>query len=572
MTLWVLLNRCASRQPQRVGNSGNSSRVTCGALPDSGSIEGINLALYQSLARTARIAQRRASRAVSARSMMLKSGRSLDRVHYRANGFPVLARIDRGLRLPEQKVAAASTVVGLLTQNRIPYFKVPVRDSARTHLAVLNEDRAEVLKALGDSTLEGWYRDRLDSRGQLCARWERPGDRLPDTVPGVVIWEFVVGDPASTFCADETQGVRIEFWLPKTQGNLPVMAAPLKNGRLEVVAADEFRTASADVLPHMTDVDFPIDVVYTWVDGSDSDWQAAKLRASGQSSNAEHTERAQDEARFADHDELRISLRSIEQFAPWVRNIWIVTAGQRPFWLVDHPRVRVVDHRDIWPDDVGLPTFNSHAIEACLHRISGLAEHFLYFNDDMILGRPVAPELFFEANGLTKFFWSKALVDCLPLVAGEIASTSAGKNARQLIAAAGGVTFSQKFYHAPYPLRVSVLRQMESAYPEEFARTRRAIFRTTSDVAVAGSFYFNYAYVSGRAVPGLISYEYIDPATRDGIQRLEAVARNRDFDTFCINDGASDQSTAQRAASDAIVRSFLAAYLPVAAHWERSNP
>jgi hypothetical protein len=34
-----------------------------------------------------------------------------------------------------------------------------------------------------------------------------------------------------------------------------------------------------------------------------------------------------------------------------------------------------------------LPTFSSPAIEANLHRIAGLSEHFLYFNDDVFLGK-----------------------------------------------------------------------------------------------------------------------------------------------------------------------------------------
>ena len=50
------------------------------------------------------------------------------------------------------------------------------------------------------------------------------------------------------------------------------------------------------------------------------------------------------------------------------------------------------------PEEI-LPTFNSHAIELHMHKIKGLSEHFVYFNDDMILNAPVAPEYYFR-NGL----------------------------------------------------------------------------------------------------------------------------------------------------------------------------
>ena len=74
----------------------------------------------------------------------------------------------------------------------------------------------------------------------------------------------------------------------------------------------------------------------------------------------------------------------------------------------------MVPHREIFGDTGRLPTFNSQAIESRLHRIPGLAEHFLYLNDDVFLGRPVPPEMFFTPGGLTRFFPSTALVDSAP--------------------------------------------------------------------------------------------------------------------------------------------------------------
>jgi hypothetical protein len=274
-------------------------------------------------------------------------------------------------------------------------------------------------------------------------------------------------------------------------------------------------------------------------------------------------------SRYADHDELRFSLRSLEQFAPWVNHVWIVTAGQRPAWLDPaHPWVTVVSHEEIWPDTNGLPTFNSHAIEACLHRIPGLAEHFLYLNDDMVLGRPVATEQFFHGNGIGQFFPSRALVDFAPSAAGEIASSTAAKNARRLLGPRHGVTFTQKFFHTAAALSVSGLAELEEEYPEVFAETRRAVFRTVHDVAPAGSFYLNWGYLTRRLVPGRIRYTYIDPAAPDAPARLAALARHRSFDTFCINDGARDQTLDERRRTDAVIRSFLAGYLPVVGSFE----
>ena len=78
-------------------------------------------------------------------------------------------------------------------------------------------------------------------------------------------------------------------------------------------------------------------------------------------------------------------------YAPWVRRIFIATDSERPAWLADHPKVTIVRSEEFFADTSVLPIHNSHAVEAQLHRIEGLAEHFLYSNDDMFFGRPVEP-------------------------------------------------------------------------------------------------------------------------------------------------------------------------------------
>ena len=77
--------------------------------------------------------------------------------------------------------------------------------------------------------------------------------------------------------------------------------------------------------------------------------------------------------RFSDREELRYSLRSIEKYAPWVRHVYLVTNGQIPHWLnLDHPRLTVVTHEDIFDNQSNLPTFSSPAIESQLFRIPGI--------------------------------------------------------------------------------------------------------------------------------------------------------------------------------------------------------
>lgn len=140
-----------------------------------------------------------------------------------------------------------------------------------------------------------------------------------------------------------------------------------------------------------------IDLVYLWVDGNDPAWQAKRHAALG---DAESKSSANCEGRYANHDELLFSLRSIEKYAPWIHRIFIVTDGQVPVWLdKGNPKVRIVDHKEILPPEC-LPCFNSSVIEHFIADIPGLSEHFLFSNDDMYLNRPTAPEDFFTPDGL----------------------------------------------------------------------------------------------------------------------------------------------------------------------------
>ena len=121
---------------------------------------------------------------------------------------------------------------------------------------------------------------------------------------------------------------------------------------------------------------------------------------------------AANESRFASRDELRYSLRSLDMYADWVRHVYLVTDDQVPVWL-DTDATRGSpwsSHRELFGDRGRLPTFNSHAIESQLHHIQGLAEQYLYLNDDVFFGRPLSPSLFFHGNGLAIFFLSGAKI------------------------------------------------------------------------------------------------------------------------------------------------------------------
>jgi hypothetical protein len=137
----------------------------------------------------------------------------------------------------------------------------------------------------------------------------------------------------------------------------------------------------------------PIDFVIPWVDGNDPDWRNERSKWCIEN-EGDHRE-----IRFRDWDNLQYWFRGVEKFAPWVNRIHFITYGHLPPWLnVDHPKINIVRHTDYIPKKY-LPTFNANVIELNIHRIEGLANCFVYFNDDTFIISKMRQTDFF-VNGL----------------------------------------------------------------------------------------------------------------------------------------------------------------------------
>ena len=136
----------------------------------------------------------------------------------------------------------------------------------------------------------------------------------------------------------------------------------------------------------------PVDAVVLWVDGSDPEWQKEKAKYS----NKNITELSADTCRFREWGTFKYWFRAIEKNIPWIRKVHLVTCGHVPEFInTKCDKLNFVKHSDFIPIE-WLPTFSSRTIEINLHRISGLAEHFIYFNDDMYIMNPMHLDDFFH--------------------------------------------------------------------------------------------------------------------------------------------------------------------------------
>ena len=225
-----------------------------------------------------------------------------------------------------------------------------------------------------------------------------------------------------------------------------------------------------------------VDVVVAWVDGSDRRHRAKRQRYLADPGGDAKPERvSHEERRFSDNDEIRFCLRSIHNYAPWARTIWLVTDNQIPA-AIDRKRaeqynIRIVDHREIFRTyEQLLPTFNSLAIESMLWRIEGLADHFLYFNDDMMLVGPVEPADFFS-NERAKSSCAAAGPPCKSSSKEGAASTPATSCwAPRCWATRRSISFRRA--HAIYPLLRPAMEQLFEEFKPAFLANAEYRFRS----------------------------------------------------------------------------------------------
>ncbi len=281
---------------------------------------------------------------------------------------------------------------------------------------------------------------------------------------------------------------------------------------------------------------FPIDIVYTWVDGGDADFLSKKSIYSKDKYDVRLKE-SDNDARYRQSNELLFSIRSVLLHANWVNKIYIVTDEQAPKWFVAaDDRVKIVPHSTIFKDKSVLPVFNSHAIEANLHRIPGLSENFIYMNDDFFFRTRVVPSDFFsEDMSKTKFFLSSRAF--IPDVVDERSYPVdiAARNNAQLLKDRYGYETNRKFQHTPMALKKSVLERFERENSDVFELTSSARFRSKTDYSIVSSLIHLYGDNIGTAESSSIPYFYVSFDDKLFELKMNILLLKR-FKCFCIND------------------------------------
>ena len=262
-----------------------------------------------------------------------------------------------------------------------------------------------------------------------------------------------------------------------------------------------------------------MDIVITYVNGLDPVWQ---------SDYEKYTNQPVLEKRFRDWGTLRYLFRGIAENMSFIRKVHLVVSheSQVPEW-VNRDEVHVVLHKDIIPAEY-LPTFNCNPIEMHLHRIEGLDEEYLYFNDDLFPVRRCEPAEFFEGGkcflGMSHHLISMNMFKRICRNSDRWARKALGLKPRLLFL---------RPQHICTPMFRSECEEVCDKVKEAVAKTSSSRTRTAEDLNQY--LFLDYMYLKGRLKNRRLSKQHISVGAVS-VQKLRNAIANPSKSLVCVND------------------------------------
>lgn len=262
-----------------------------------------------------------------------------------------------------------------------------------------------------------------------------------------------------------------------------------------------------------------MDVVITYVDGNDPVWKQDYER---------YTNVPIMQKRFRDWGTLKYLMRGIQTRMPFIRNVYLVVShpSQVPEW-VDRTQLKIVLHSDIIPSEF-LPTFNCNPIEMHLHRIEGLDEEFLYFNDDMFPVGDCRPTDFFRDG--------KAVIGYYRHIFASGMYKKICRNSDRLARIAAGLKPSLFFtrpQHICSPMLKSKCEELYSMVEDDIRKTSATRIRTEDNLNQY--LFLDYMNYCGLVINEKISNKHFSVSVASP-EALKSFLHSPDRKMVCIND------------------------------------
>jgi len=236
------------------------------------------------------------------------------------------------------------------------------------------------------------------------------------------------------------------------------------------------------------DTEMSIDAVLTWVNGEDKTWQKKINQYLEKKIDFKQKKQS---VRYNSIGEIDISIQSIIKFAPFIKNIYLITDNQKPETFkqlktlanAQNINFSIIDHQVIFKGhEENLPTFNSRSIESMIFKIPNLSEHYIYFNDDFCLMRNTKPtDFFIDGKPILRGKWETFYEDrrlrqlLIKMFKMKNPKHRTGfKGGQQNAARLAGTKKYLRRFHTPVPIRQSTLENFfkDNDYLEENIKYR----------------------------------------------------------------------------------------------------
>ncbi|KAN0042739.1 hypothetical protein ACTA71_012662 [Dictyostelium dimigraforme] len=283
-----------------------------------------------------------------------------------------------------------------------------------------------------------------------------------------------------------------------------------------------------------------IDLVYTWVNGSDpKHTEALKDRVNDSSIEVR-------QERFRDVGTLKYSLRSVRQFAPWINNIFIITSDQIPTWFnTKNPdNVKFIFHRDYFHKSKSdLPTFNSNSIESNFWNLPvEVSNCFLYLNDDIFFSRPVKQSDYFDENFNQVIFAKPELVGGGPGGPNTDEYTMAVFSTNRALSSIWNESQDVSRYFPAHGAQVfnrKILYKMQEEFGTGLEITSSSYLRNFTDFQMAHLYnQFALKYSNYKTFQTDVDVIYFSITNENFQEVLSGVNKSRsEINTICLNDG-----------------------------------
>jgi len=275
-----------------------------------------------------------------------------------------------------------------------------------------------------------------------------------------------------------------------------------------------------------------IDIVYTWVDGSDKNWLAKKEYYQKKYKNNNASMYSSVNGRFRSSNEIIYGIRSIEKFFPNHGKIFIVTDNQKVSGL-NEQLVNYVDHSEILNDR---PTYSSKKIESNLFKIKNLSDNFLYFNDDILLGPLFKLEDFYADNKYYMHFEKSEESDSkFPPSVKLNSIKSISRHFPDYLKRHIDLNFN----HAPRFLNKGLIKLLVDELHIEYSLLQKEIFRESHNLSMISDTFYRWLHAKNLAIKKDVNYVYVECKNKKE-DFNELIEKFNNISYFCINDTTDD--------------------------------